>query len=70
MTMPTPEEERIRIAGVYSAMSDEELGQIAESGDELSDAAREALQAEVARRGLNIEILHLAAKTFLSSTKL
>jgi hypothetical protein len=56
MTMPTPEEERVRIAGVYSAMSDEELGQIAESGDELSDAAREAFQAEVARRGLKLEI--------------
>ena len=54
--MPTPEEERVRIAGVYSAMSDEELGQIAESGDELSDAAREAFQAEVARRGLKLEI--------------
>ena len=53
--MPTPEQERLRIAGVYSAMSDEELGQIAASGDELSDAAREAFQAEVAKRGLKIE---------------
>ena len=56
MTMPTPEEERVRIAGVYSAMSDEELGQIAESGDELSAAAQEAFRAEVARRGLKMEI--------------
>jgi hypothetical protein len=39
MTIPTPEQERLRIASVYSAMSDEELGQIAESGDELSAAA-------------------------------
>ncbi|MGA6987068.1 MAG: DUF2007 domain-containing protein [Terriglobales bacterium] len=54
--MPTPEEERARTAGVYSAMSDEELGEIAESGDELSDAANEAFQAEVARRGLKIEL--------------
>jgi len=54
--MPTPEEERVRIAGVYSAMSDEELGQIAESGDELSAAAQEAFRAEVARRGLKMEI--------------
>lgn len=53
--MPTPEQERVRMAGVYSAMSDEELGQIAASGDELSDAAREAFQAEVAKRGLKIE---------------
>jgi hypothetical protein len=56
MTMPTPEQERVRMAGVYSAMSDEELGQIAASGDELSDAAREAFQAEVAKRDLKIEI--------------
>jgi len=54
--MLTPEEERVRIAGVYSAMSDEELGQIAESGDELSAAAQEAFRAEVARRGLKMEI--------------
>jgi len=54
--MPTPEHERLRIAGVYSAMSDEELGQIAESGDELSVAAQEAFRAEVARRGLKMEI--------------
>jgi hypothetical protein len=50
--MTRPEEERARIAGVYSAMSDEELGQIAQNIDELSDAAREALQAETTRRGL------------------
>src|ERR1700674_5146661 len=56
MTMPTPEQERGRIAGVYSAMSDEELGQIAESGDELSAIAQEAFQTEVARRGLKITI--------------
>ncbi|MBZ5665956.1 MAG: DUF2007 domain-containing protein [Acidobacteriia bacterium] len=56
MTMPTPEQERVRIAGVYSAMSDEELGQIAGSGDELSTAAHEALQTEAAKRGLQLEI--------------
>jgi hypothetical protein len=54
--MPTPEQERKRMAGVYSAMSDEELRQIAESGDELSDSAREALRAEGAKRGLKMEI--------------
>jgi hypothetical protein len=56
MTMSTPEQERVRIAGVYSAMSAEELGQIAESGDALSAAAQQAFQAEVARRGLKITI--------------
>ena len=56
MTLPTPEQERGRVAGVYSAMSDEELGQIADSGDELSAIAQEAFHAEVARRGLNMAI--------------
>jgi hypothetical protein len=54
--MTPPEEERLRIAGVYSAMSDEELSQIADSGDELSVAAHEALVAEAARRGLQLAI--------------
>ncbi len=54
--MATPEQERERIAGVYSGMSDEELGKIAESGFELSEIAHQALQAEIARRGLNIAI--------------
>jgi len=54
--MTTPEQDRARMAGVYSAMSDEELGKIAKSGDELSATAHEALQAEIARRGLKLEI--------------
>src|SRR5580700_8457756 len=54
--MPAPEEERTRLAAVYSAMSDEELGQIAASGDELSAPAHDAFAAEVAKRDLNIEI--------------
>jgi len=54
--MNTPEQERVRIAGVYSALSDEELAQIADSGDELSNAAHEALQAEAERRGLKLAI--------------
>jgi hypothetical protein len=54
--MPTPEEERTRLIAVYSAMSDEELGQIAASGDELSAPAHDAFAAEVANRDLNIEI--------------
>ena len=56
MTMQTPEQERVRVTDVYSAMSDEELGQIADSGDELSAIAQEAFRAEVARRGLKITI--------------
>ncbi len=65
MTMPTPEFERLRIAGVYSAMSSEELGQIAKSGDELSAAAHEALLAEAAKRGLKIEIASPPGEDFL-----
>ncbi len=56
MTKPTPEQKREQMAGVYSAMSDEELNQIAESGDELRTAALEAFRAEIARRGLKIEL--------------
>ncbi len=55
MTIP-PEQERVRLNGVYSAMSKEELSQIAQSGDELSTVAYEALQAEFARRGLETKI--------------
>jgi hypothetical protein len=56
MTMLNSDEERIRIAGVYSAMSDEELDQVAQSADELSVPAYEALLAEAAKRGLKVEI--------------
>jgi Putative prokaryotic signal transducing protein len=56
MTIPPQDQEPQRMAAVYSAMSDEELVQIAESGDELSSAAQEALLAEVTKRGLRIEI--------------
>jgi hypothetical protein len=55
MTMPAPEPERARIASVYSAMSDEELRQIAQSGDELSAAAEEVFRAEMAKRGLQLQ---------------
>lgn len=54
--MPIPEHERERLAGVYSAMSDEELGEVAESGDEFSAIAHQAFQEEVARRGLKLAI--------------
>ncbi len=63
--MPISEQERLRMASVYSSMSDEELGQIAESGDELSAAAQEAFQAEVAKRGLKMEIASPAGEDVL-----
>lgn len=49
-----PEQERDRIAGVYSGMSDEELRKIALSGDELTSIAQEVLGAEIARRSLDL----------------
>jgi len=54
--MPTPEQERERIAGVYAGMSDGELEKVATTGYELSDVARGALQAEISRRGATIAI--------------
>jgi hypothetical protein len=56
MTMPDHEAERARLAGVYSAMSDEELKRIGESGDELTVAAQEALLAEASKRGFMLTI--------------
>ncbi len=56
MAMPSPNEERERIAAVYSAMSYEELEQIAASGDELSVSAQEAFLEEAAKRGLTLRI--------------
>ncbi|MGO8984780.1 MAG: hypothetical protein ACLQFM_08325 [Terriglobales bacterium] len=56
MPTPTPDQERQRISAVYSAMTDEELCQIAGSGDELSTPAQEALQVEAQKRGLTMEI--------------
>jgi len=52
----SPDDERARLAAVYAAMSDEEITQVAESGDEISVLAQEALLAEAAERGLAITI--------------
>lgn len=46
------EKERQRLAGLYSRMEDAELQQIADDSDSLTDTARQALQAELSRRGL------------------
>ena len=52
--MTTPE--RDRIAAVYGGMTDEELKRIAQSGDELTEVAQEALNAEATRRSLSIGV--------------
>lgn len=57
MTLPDYDQERARLAGVYSAMSDEELAMIAESGDELSVPAQDALLGEATKRGLELVIV-------------
>jgi hypothetical protein len=62
MTLPDPSEDRARIAGVYSLMSDEELVQLAQSGDEFSLIAKDAFRAEIAKRGLTIEIAQPACE--------
>ncbi|HUM05355.1 MAG TPA: hypothetical protein VLT90_07830 [Terriglobales bacterium] len=54
--MGTPEQERERLTGVYAAMSDGELEKAAAAGYELSEVAREALEAEISRRGLDVKL--------------
>jgi hypothetical protein len=54
--MTTPEQERDRITGVYSVMSDDELEKVAATGYELSEIARQVLEAEISRRGRSIAI--------------
>jgi hypothetical protein len=44
--------ERARLQGVYAAMSDEELQEVADNADSLTDVARAALRAEMLRRGM------------------
>jgi hypothetical protein len=53
---PHSDEEYKRIAGVYSAKSDEELARLAATGFELSDEGHQALEAEITRRGLNLTL--------------
>jgi hypothetical protein len=47
-----PEQERQRLAELYSEQTDEELEQVAKQAHELTYPAREALRAELAKRGL------------------
>lgn len=57
--MTMPEHERERLAGVYSGMSDAELEKVGSAGYELSNVARQALVAEIDRRGLTVAIAEL-----------
>jgi hypothetical protein len=52
--MNTSQQERERLTGLYSSMSDEELLKILNSGDELTDIAQQVLTTEITTRGLNV----------------
>jgi hypothetical protein len=52
MTQIDPEQERKRLTEVYGQQTDEELAAVAHEEHELTDVAREALRAELAKRGL------------------
>jgi hypothetical protein len=50
------EERKKRVAEKYSRFTDEELCKLAGEGWELTEAAKQALRAELARRALEIEL--------------
>ncbi len=45
-----------RLQELYSQKCDDELMALAQDGDDLTDAAREALQSEISTRGLKVQI--------------
>jgi hypothetical protein len=55
-----PERERGRLAEFYSGQMDGELQQVAGQAYALTEVAREALRAELAKRGLPTELMTLA----------
>lgn len=56
MTRLDSEEERQRLAQLYAGMNEGELEKVAQDGPELTEAAREALRRELAKRGLAVEV--------------
>jgi hypothetical protein len=54
MTPIDPEQERQRLADHYAGQTNEELGSVAAQVHELTDSAREALRAELTKRGLYV----------------
>lgn len=55
-----PEQERQRLIAFYSGQMDGELEKVATQAYELTDLAREALKAEIVRRGLGVELVESA----------
>jgi hypothetical protein len=56
MAMIDLDEERRRLAEFYSQQMDGELENVAKQGYALTDLAREALRAELSKRGLGVEL--------------
>ena len=57
MAMIDPEQERRRLAEFYSGQMDGELEEVAGQAHELTDLARGELRAELAKRGLRVELV-------------
>jgi len=64
MAMIDPEQERRRLAEFYSGQMDGELEKVAEQAYELTELAREALKAELDRRGLQTKLIETAPVVF------
>jgi hypothetical protein len=52
MTIPDPEQERQRLAALYSGMTDDELQKIDEDPASLTELAQQSLRGEMSKRGL------------------
>jgi hypothetical protein len=64
MAMIDPEQERRRLAEFYSGQLDGELEKVATQAYELTELAREALKAELGRRGLQTKLIETAPVVF------
>jgi|SRR5208282_5413724 hypothetical protein len=69
MAMIDPDEERRRLAEVYSHQTDGELEQAASQGGDLTDIALQALREEMAKRGLTHDLLDGASDAEHSVTE-
>ena len=69
MAMIDPDEERRRLAEVYSHQTDGELEQAASQGGDLTDIALQTLREEMAKRGLTHDLLDGASDAEHSVTE-
>ena len=61
--MADPQEKRNQVAQLYSSMSDAELRKLADEAWSLTDIGKDALRAELVRRGLEFELVTSATAT-------